>query len=105
MLNVINLSKIPSFFKCLPEDLLQIRITDNNEVSFLNNYSLMATVNHSGCLNKKTLQGDFVNLVIVFGCDNPSNNPSIVQKLSWLTQFSGLKTLSFLVTKEALQGG
>ena len=49
VLNVINLSKIPSFFKCLPEDLLQIRITDNNEVSFLNNYSLMATVNHSGC--------------------------------------------------------
>ena len=39
------------FFKCFPEDPLQIRITDNNEVSFSNNYSLVATINHSGSLN------------------------------------------------------
>ena len=39
------------FFKCLPEDLLLIRITDNSKVSFLNNYSLVATINHSGNLS------------------------------------------------------
>ena len=38
------------FFKSLPEDL-RIRITDNNKVSFLSNYSLVATINHSGNLN------------------------------------------------------
>ena len=41
------------FFKSLPEDLLPIRITDNNKVSFLNNYSLVATINHSGNLNNR----------------------------------------------------
>ena len=39
------------FFKCYPADLLQIRITDNNEFSYLNNYSLGSTINHSGSLN------------------------------------------------------
>ena len=39
------------FFKCFPEDPLQIRIPDSNEVSFFNNYSLVATINHSGSLN------------------------------------------------------
>ena len=39
------------FFKCFPEDPLQIRITDSNEVSFSNNYSFVARINHSGSLN------------------------------------------------------
>ena len=39
------------FFECLPEDFLQIKITDKNEVSFWKNYSLVATINHSGSLN------------------------------------------------------
>ena len=39
------------FFKCFPEDLLSIRITDSNEITFFNNYSLVATINHSGSLN------------------------------------------------------
>ena len=39
------------FFKCYPADLLQIRITDSNEFSYLNNYSLGSTINHSGSLN------------------------------------------------------
>ena len=39
------------FFKCFPEDPFQIKITDSNEVSFFNNYSLVATMNHSGSLN------------------------------------------------------
>ena len=43
--------KNDQFFKCFPEDPLQIRITDNNEVSFFNSYSLVAKINHSGSLN------------------------------------------------------
>ena len=39
------------FFKCFPEDSLQIRITDSNKVSFFINYSLVVTINHSGSLN------------------------------------------------------
>ena len=39
------------FFKCLPEDPLQFTITDKNKVSFFSNYSLVATINHSGNLN------------------------------------------------------
>ena len=39
------------FFKCLPEELLQIIIADSIEVSFLNNYALVVTINHSGSLN------------------------------------------------------
>ena len=36
---------------CLPEGSLQIQIIDSNKVSFFNNYSLVATINHSGSLN------------------------------------------------------
>ena len=43
--------KDTQLFKYLPEDFLQIRMADNNEVSFLNNYSLVATINLSGSLN------------------------------------------------------
>ena len=39
------------FFKCFLEAPLQIRITDSNEVSLFNNYSLVATINYSGSLN------------------------------------------------------
>ena len=40
-----------------------------------------------------TLQRGFVNLDIVFGCDDTTYNPSSVQKLIFLTQFSGLTIL------------
>ena len=39
------------------------------------------------------LQGGFVISDKVFGCDNPVHNPSPVQELSLLTQFSGIATL------------
>ena len=52
-----------------------------------------------------TLQVGFVNFDIVFGCEDPTCNPSPVWKLSLLTQFSGLTTLQSLVVREALQGG
>ena len=51
------------------------------------------------------MQGGFVNSDIFFGCDDPTHNPSSVQILSLLTQFSGLTTLQSLVSGEALQGG
>ena len=51
------------------------------------------------------MQGGFVNSDIAFGCDDPTHNPSSVQILSLLTQFSGLTTLQSLVVREALQGG
>ena len=47
----------------------------------------------------------FVNLDIVFRCDDPTYNPSPVQKLSLLTQFSGLVTLQSLITRKVLQWG
>ena len=53
----------------------------------------------------QTLQGGFVNLHTVFGCDESTYNPSSVQKLILLTQFSGITILQFLVTRETLQGG
>ena len=154
-----KVSKDNQFFKCFPEDSLQIRITDSNEVSFFNNFSLVARINHSGSLNNghywaiikdnttsqwfscndkvvfeikaddldnKTsymlfyvrkwfsfyfifisvfflMQGGFANSDTVFGCDNLTHNPSSVQILSLVTQFSGLTTLQSLVL-EALQG-
>ena len=42
---------------------------------------------------------------LVFECDDPTHNPSSVQILSLLTQFSGLATLQSLVSGEALQVG
>ena len=51
VLNKKRLWKITSFFKCFPEDPLQIRISDSNKVSFFNNYSLVATINHLSSLN------------------------------------------------------
>ena len=51
------------------------------------------------------MEGGFVISDIVFGCDDPTHNPSSVQILSLLTQFSGFTTLQSLVSGEALQGG
>ena len=51
------------------------------------------------------MQGGFANSDTVFGCDNLTHNPSSVQILSLVTQFSGLTTLQSLVLGEALQGG
>ena len=41
------------FFKCFPEDSLQIRITNSNKVFFFSSYSLVTTINHSGSLNNR----------------------------------------------------
>ena len=41
------------FFKCFPEDPPQTRLIDSNKVSFLNSYSLVATVTHSDSLNNE----------------------------------------------------
>ena len=50
------------------------------------------------------LQGGFVISDIVFGCDNPTYNPSPVQELSLLTQFSGFTTLQSLVSEKHCKG-
>ena len=50
------------------------------------------------------LQGGFVISDIVFGCDDPTYNPSPVQKLSLLTQFSGFTTLQSLVLEKHCKG-
>ena len=126
-------------------------------ISFINKYSLIATINHSGTLNwghywacikhlhsscwyscndklvsnveesslnnttscilfyrkvyiffqdllKYILQGGFIISDIVFGCDNPTYNPSPVRELSLLTQFSGITTLQSLVSEKQCKG-
>ena len=44
------------------------------------------------------LQGGFVILDKVFGCDDPTYNPSRVWELRLLTQISGITTLQSLVS-------
>ena len=46
------------------------------------------------------LPGGVVISYIVFGCDDPTNNPSPVRELSLLTQFSGFTTLQSLVLEK-----
>ena len=50
------------------------------------------------------LQGGFVILDIVFGCDDPTYYPSPVRELSLLTQFSGIATLQSLVSEKQCKG-
>ena len=50
------------------------------------------------------LQGGFVISDKVFGCDNPTYNPSPVRELSLLTQFSGITTLQSLVSEKQCKG-
>ena len=50
------------------------------------------------------LQRGFVISDIVFGCDDPTYNPSPVQELSLLTQFSGITTLQSLVSEKQGKG-
>ena len=50
------------------------------------------------------LQGGFVISDIIFGCDDPTYNPSTVQELSLLTQYSGIATLQSLVLEEQCKG-
>ena len=52
--------KDDQFFKCLPEVPLRIRITGSNEVSFFNNYNLVATINHSGSFKNGHGSGSFI---------------------------------------------
>ena len=40
----------------------------------------------------------------VFGCDDPTYNPSSVRELSLLTQFSGITTLQSLVSEKQCKG-
>ena len=145
-----------NFFSCSQSEWnkhLVVPITVEDEVSFTNKYSLIATINHSGTLNRghywafikdlhssswyscndklvfnveerslnnttsyilfyrkvwmfpriyqkknwqfffSFLQGGFVISDIVFGCDDPTYNPSPVGVLSLLTQFSCFTTL------------
>ena len=50
------------------------------------------------------LQGIFVVSDKVFGCDNPTYNPSPVRELNLLTQFSGITTLQSLVLRSNARG-
>ena len=50
------------------------------------------------------LQGGFVISDLVFGCDNPTYNPSPIRELSLLTQFSGITTLQSLVLEKQCKG-
>ena len=50
------------------------------------------------------LQGCFVISGKVFGCDNPTYNPSPVRELNFLTQFSGITTLQSLVLRSNARG-
>ena len=50
------------------------------------------------------LQGGFIMSDKVFGCDNPTYNPSPVRELSLLTQFSGITTLQSLVSEKQCKG-
>ena len=50
------------------------------------------------------LQGGFVISDIVFGCDDPIYNPSPVQELSLLNQFSSFTTLQSLVLEKQSKG-
>ena len=58
-----------------------------------------------GSTNISFYIGGFVILGIVFGCDNPTYNPSPVQEFSLLTQFSGIYNPAVLSFAEAIQGG
>ena len=62
------------------------------------------SINFFQDLLKYILQGGFVILDIVFGCDNPTYNPSPVWELSLLTQFSGITTLQSLVLEKQCKG-
>ena len=50
------------------------------------------------------LQGGFVISESVFGCDDPTYNPSPVRELSLLTLFSGITTLQSLVSEKQCKG-
>ena len=50
------------------------------------------------------LQADFVISDNVFGCDDPTYNPSPVRELSLLTQFSGFTNLQSLVLEKHCKG-
>ena len=50
------------------------------------------------------LQGGFVISEIVFGCDNPTYNPSFLWELWLLTQCSGITTLQSLILEKQCRG-
>ena len=62
-------------------------------------------VKSAGITNQEAeMIGGFVISDIVFGCDNPTYNPSPVQELSLLNQFSGITTLQSLVLEKQCKG-
>ena len=44
--------KDEQFFDCFPNSVLKVPIMIGDEVSFTNKYSLVATINHSGSLDR-----------------------------------------------------
>ena len=44
--------KDEQFFDCFPNSVLNVPLTLDNEMSFINKYSLVATINHSGSLDR-----------------------------------------------------
>ena len=55
-----QLVKVETLVSCTQSQLgqyLTVPITIEDEVSFINNYSLIATINHSSTLSKRTLPG------------------------------------------------
>ena len=44
--------KDEQIFDCFPNSVLKVPITIDDEVSFSNKYSLVATINHSGSLDR-----------------------------------------------------
>ena len=44
--------KDEQFFDCFPNSVLNVPFTLDSEVSFINKYSLAATINHSGSLDR-----------------------------------------------------
>ena len=49
---LITAIKDEQIFDCFPNSVLKVFITLDNEVSFTNKYSLVATINHSGGLDR-----------------------------------------------------
>ena len=67
-------------------------------------FSFTAKYNFFQDLLEYPLARGFVISDIVFGCDDPTYNPSSVRELSLLTQFSGITTLQFLVSENQCKG-
>ena len=94
------------WFSCNDKVVFEIKADDlSNKTSYVLFYVKKRFSFYFNFISVSSMQGGFVDSDIVFGCDDPTHNPSSVWMLSLLTQFSGLTTLQSLVSGEALQGG